>query len=95
MSQPYFSNQPTGKYYPQPQDPPYYPAQGGQGYYPQGPYPQGPYPPQGDRVYYDEVRQDNWWLTSLLALCCGCFLGEACCDQPCLCCVLPCPTVRF
>ncbi|KIH43121.1 hypothetical protein ANCDUO_26880 [Ancylostoma duodenale] len=36
-------------------------------------------------------QRDDWWLTSLLALCCGCLIGEACCDSPCLCCVLPCP----
>ncbi|VDM52124.1 unnamed protein product [Angiostrongylus costaricensis] len=36
-------------------------------------------------------QRDDWWLTSLLALCCGCLIGEACCDQPCLCCVIPCP----
>ncbi|CAJ0602313.1 unnamed protein product [Cylicocyclus nassatus] len=89
MSQPYYTTQPTGQYYPQNQNP--YPPQGQ--YYPQGPgpYPQGQYVPQTVYVQQPAPRQDDWWLTSLLALCCGCLIGEACCDQPCLCCVLPCP----
>ncbi|KHJ76105.1 hypothetical protein OESDEN_24276 [Oesophagostomum dentatum] len=73
-----------GKYYPQ--DGPYYPADGYTGGQPYA----------RETVYIEEpAPRNNWWLTSLLALCCGCLVGEACCDEPCLCCVFPCPTIRF
>lgn len=35
------------------------------------------------------------WLLSLLTLCCGCFLGEALCDERCCCCLIPCALPRF
>uniref|UniRef100_A0A1I7WMC6 CYSTM domain-containing protein n=1 Tax=Heterorhabditis bacteriophora TaxID=37862 RepID=A0A1I7WMC6_HETBA len=85
------------------QPPPYYSQQpGSAGYTPQyhnpyphqNVYPQGQYQPQPQVIYVDRQppqRDDSWWLTSLLALCCGCLVGEVCCDSPCLCCVLPCP----
>nr|CDJ83017.1 Hypothetical protein CBG08309 [Haemonchus contortus] len=84
MSQPppYYSTQPTGGYYyPQNQNP--HPHQ--------NVYPEGQYAPQVVYVQQPPPQRDDWWLTSLLALCCGCLIGEACCDQPCLCCVFPCP----
>ncbi|XGW30414.1 hypothetical protein V3C99_009412 [Haemonchus contortus] len=84
MSQPppYYSTQPTGGYYyPQNQNP--FPHQ--------NVYPEGQYAPQVVYVQQPPPQRDDWWLTSLLALCCGCLIGEACCDQPCLCCVFPCP----
>ncbi|CAD6199846.1 unnamed protein product [Caenorhabditis auriculariae] len=68
-------------------------------YYNQGgaaPYPQGYYNGQPQVIYVQEPRRqqaadNNCWLTSLLALCCGCFIGEVCCDSPMLCCIIPCP----
>ncbi|WKY03974.1 hypothetical protein Q1695_005171 [Nippostrongylus brasiliensis] len=89
MSQPppYYASQPTG-YYPQNQNPSYPPQYGG---YPQGGYPQGQQAPQVVYVQQPAPQRDDWWLTSLLALCCGCLVGEVCCDHPCLCCILPCP----
>ncbi|CAB3409273.1 unnamed protein product [Caenorhabditis bovis] len=66
-------------------------------YTPHAAYPHGYYNPNQPQVVYVQQpapqRQDdhNCWLTSLLALCCGCLVGEVCCDSPMLCCVLPCP----
>ncbi|CAI4232028.1 unnamed protein product [Auanema sp. JU1783] len=86
------------------QPPPYYNHQptSSQVYYQPGTnYPQAPngaynpYQPQPQIIYVERPQQrdssNDWWLTSLLALCCGCCLGEMLCDSPCLCCVLPCP----
>ncbi|VDP19399.1 unnamed protein product, partial [Heligmosomoides polygyrus] len=55
-----------GQYYPQNQDP--YPPQYG--------YPQGQPAPQVVYVQQPAPQRDDWWLTSLLALCCGCLVGE-------------------
>ncbi|KAE9556509.1 hypothetical protein FO519_000203 [Halicephalobus sp. NKZ332] len=73
--------------------PPYYNQPGVQ-YQPYGqpygqPYPAGQYypnqpPPQ--IIYRDAPRDNGYdantcWLISLLTLCCGCLIGEACCDS--------------
>ncbi|EGT33936.1 hypothetical protein CAEBREN_05106 [Caenorhabditis brenneri] len=76
-----------------------YIPQGQNPYPPQGPYPQGYYNPNQPQVIYvqqpapqpQRQSDDNCWLTSILALCCGCLIGEVCCDSPMLCCVIPCP----
>ncbi|CAI5449059.1 unnamed protein product [Caenorhabditis angaria] len=82
---PYYGN--GQNYHPQAQNP-----------YPQGQYPQGYYNPNQPQVIYvqepprrQQQSDNNCWLTSLFALCCGCLVGEVCCDSPMLCCVLPCP----
>ncbi|KHJ97429.1 hypothetical protein OESDEN_02600 [Oesophagostomum dentatum] len=61
MSQPYYTTQPTDKYYPQ--NGPYYPVDGYTGGQPYA----------RETVYIEEpAPRNDWWLTSLLALCCGC-----------------------
>ncbi|KAK0406887.1 hypothetical protein QR680_018870 [Steinernema hermaphroditum] len=79
-----------------------------QGYGP-GPYPAGYYPPpqqgyypptQPQVIYRDERPRDRGidpntcWLVSLLALCCGCLIGD-CFDTNCCCCLIPCALPSF
>ncbi|TKR82990.1 hypothetical protein L596_016654 [Steinernema carpocapsae] len=79
------------------------PQQGyAQGPYPAGYYPppQGYYPPPQPQVIYREERShrgmdaNSCWLLSILALCCGCLLGD-CFDTNCCCCLIPCALPRF
>ncbi|KAI1727173.1 glycosyl transferase family 11 domain-containing protein [Ditylenchus destructor] len=57
------------------------------------PYPQGQYYSNQPHVIYEERprRKSNNWLAALFAFCCGCCLGQACCDDGdvCICC-FPC-----
>ncbi|KAI1725118.1 hypothetical protein Ddc_06402 [Ditylenchus destructor] len=74
--------------------------------YSKEPYPNYPSYPQeqysGGKYYVDyddrpRKRHSNW-LTVLLALCCGCCIGQACDDcggNDCFCCCLPIPMCRF
>ncbi|CAI4228009.1 unnamed protein product [Auanema sp. JU1783] len=71
-----YNNQP-------PQNPGFYNQQ--PGYYPppQG-YPQGSYQPQPQVIYQPQPppqqQNDRCCLYVLLGLCCGCCVGEVCCD---------------
>uniref|UniRef100_A0A914CYW8 Cysteine-rich transmembrane CYSTM domain-containing protein n=1 Tax=Acrobeloides nanus TaxID=290746 RepID=A0A914CYW8_9BILA len=99
--------QPTYTQQPFPQQP--YPSQNFQyppypnnppGGYAPGPYSAGQYYPQQPQVIYRErnsgVDTNTCWLISLLTLCCGCLIGDVCCDADVCCCIIPCiPLPRF
>uniref|UniRef100_A0A1I7YBX0 CYSTM domain-containing protein n=1 Tax=Steinernema glaseri TaxID=37863 RepID=A0A1I7YBX0_9BILA len=79
-----------------------------QAYYAPGPYPAGYYPPpqqgyypppQPQVIYRDErprggVDTNTCWLLSILALCCGCLMGDMF-DTNCCCCLIPCALPSF
>uniref|UniRef100_A0A7E4V950 CYSTM domain-containing protein n=1 Tax=Panagrellus redivivus TaxID=6233 RepID=A0A7E4V950_PANRE len=72
-------------------------------YYPQQPgtYPAGQYYPQQPQIIYRDAPRDRGvdpntcWLISLLTLCCGCLIGDVCCDADVCCCFIPCFLPRF
>lgn len=49
-------------------------------------------PPQNNSQWNDP---NTCWLISLLTLCCGCLISEACCDSNVCCCLIPCALPRF
>uniref|UniRef100_A0AC35EUY3 Cysteine-rich transmembrane CYSTM domain-containing protein n=1 Tax=Panagrolaimus sp. PS1159 TaxID=55785 RepID=A0AC35EUY3_9BILA len=71
-------------------------------YQPIGSYPAGQYyPQQQPTIIYRDAPRDNGpsantcWLISLLTLCCGCLIGDVCCDSDVCCCIIPCALPRF